>query len=108
MHTQVASRVNAMPTPRHLSQASSVPTTHSLTGGKVTMPPRKNGTTTVLDGDPWMYIEDVSELLEIPIATLRYHRVNGRGPNWCKVGRRLRIRRSAALTWFRETYETDQ
>lgn len=104
MCTQTATVADITPAiARHLRTHHSL---HLMTGEKVTMPPRKTGTTAVLEADPWLYIQDVSDLTEIPVASLRYLRANGEGPPFTKVGRKLRIRRSEALTWFREKYET--
>jgi hypothetical protein len=62
--------------------------------------------TAVDDGDPWLYFEDVCQLHEIEEGTLRYLRSIGEGPEFIKVGRRLRIRKSKAQAWFTEKYET--
>ncbi len=56
--------------------------------------------------DPWLFFEDVCEIHRIQPRTMRYLRVIGQGPQFIKVGRRLRIRESQAKAWFAEKYES--
>lgn len=62
------------------------------------MPPTLTLTTT---DDRWLYFEDVAKLVELPPATLRYWRHLGKGPDFQKFGRRLRIRKSVAEAWIK-------
>ncbi len=55
--------------------------------------------------DPWLYFEDVAAHFEIEPRTLRHLRATGQGPEFIKVGRRLRIRKSKAEAWFANKYE---
>lgn len=45
-------------------------------------------------------IQEVSELLGIPPATLRWYRATAVGPKSFKVGRRVRYWRSDCLDWL--------
>jgi len=45
-------------------------------------------------------IDDVSKLLNTPVATLRYWRHLGKGPKSFKVGRRIRYWRQDVLDWL--------
>ena len=57
--------------------------------------------------DPYLYIEDVAELARMELATLRYYRAMGKGPDFFSMagkGGRLRIRLSKARAWI-ERYE---
>lgn len=47
-------------------------------------------------------LEDVSDLLQIPIATLRYWRHQGSGPKSFIVGRRVRYRAADVTAWIDE------
>ncbi len=60
----------------------------------------------VVADDPWLYFDDVAVLFEIELRTLRHRRATGQGPDFIRVGRRLRIRKSKAEAWFRDKYET--
>lgn len=46
-----------------------------------------------------MTVEQASEYLGIPVATLYTWRSRGQGPTSVRVGRRLRYRRDALLDW---------
>ena len=45
-------------------------------------------------------IEEVAEVLRMPVATLRYWRVLGTGPRGFIIGRRLRYWRQDVLAWL--------
>ena len=47
-------------------------------------------------------IEEVAEVLRMPVATLRYWRVLGTGPRGFIIGRRLRYWRQDVLDWLDE------
>lgn len=55
--------------------------------------------------DPYLLFNEVAALTRIKPKTLRALRAKGEGPPFFKRGQILTIRRSAALAWFRETYE---
>jgi transcriptional regulator with XRE-family HTH domain len=59
------------------------------------------------DEDPILYFEDVAEVFRIKPKTLRHMRATGEGPPFSQRGRRgrLRIRKSQADAWYRQTYE---
>jgi hypothetical protein len=50
--------------------------------------------------DQLMTIEEVAELLRMPVATLRYWRVLDSGPRDFIIGRRLRYWRDDVMTWL--------
>ncbi len=50
--------------------------------------------------DQLMTIEEVAELLRMPVATLRYWRVLDSGPCGFIIGRRLRYWRQDVLAWL--------
>ncbi|MBD8869881.1 helix-turn-helix domain-containing protein [Nocardioides donggukensis] len=55
--------------------------------------------------DALMTIEEVAELLRMPLATVRYWRVLGTGPRGFILGRRLRYFRQDVLDWLDEQRE---
>lgn len=57
--------------------------------------------------DPLLTIEEVAELLRMPVASLRYWRVLGTGPRGFIIGRRLRYLRADVLAWIEERRDTD-
>lgn len=56
--------------------------------------------------DALMTIEEVAELLRMPLATVRYWRVLGTGPRGFILGRRLRYLRQDVLDWLDEQRES--
>jgi DNA-binding transcriptional MerR regulator len=56
--------------------------------------------------DALMTIEEVADLLRMPVATIRYWRVLGNGPRGFIVGRRLRYLRQDVLDWLNEQRES--
>lgn len=56
--------------------------------------------------DALLTIEEVAELLRMPVATIRYWRVLGTGPGGFIIGRRLRYVRQDVLDWLDEQRET--
>lgn len=56
--------------------------------------------------DTLLTIEDVAELLRMPLATVRYWRVLGTGPRGFILGRRLRYFRQDVLDWLDEQRES--
>jgi excisionase family DNA binding protein len=53
-----------------------------------------------LDGDRLLTLEEVCEFLQLPVATARKQRVEGKFVPAYKVGKYLRFRRSAVLEWL--------
>jgi predicted DNA-binding transcriptional regulator AlpA len=51
-----------------------------------------------------MSMQEVSDLLGIPINTLKDHRAKGRGPQSAVVGGRIKYRRADVLTWVDERF----
>ena len=56
--------------------------------------------------DALLTIEEVAELLRMPVATVRYWRVLGTGPRGFILGRRLRYFRQDVLDWLDEQRES--
>lgn len=56
--------------------------------------------------DALLTIEEVAELLRMPVATIRYWRVLGTGPRGFIIGRRLRYVRQDVLSWLDEQRES--
>jgi len=56
--------------------------------------------------DALLTIEEVAELLRMPVATVRYWRVLGTGPCGFILGRRLRYFRQDVLDWLDEQRES--
>ncbi|MFI6819216.1 helix-turn-helix domain-containing protein [Nonomuraea sp. NPDC050328] len=54
--------------------------------------------------DPWLNFEDVALLANMPVGTLRHLRHQKKGPEFRRVGKRLKIRRSVAEKWL-ENYD---
>lgn len=52
-------------------------------------------------------ITEVSEMLNVPVATLRYWRHLGKGPRSFKVGRRIRYWRQDVLEWLEHEISRD-
>jgi len=44
--------------------------------------------------------QEVSELTGTPVATLRHWRQRGGGPDWFKLGRRVRYEHNDLYAWF--------
>lgn len=57
--------------------------------------------------DALLTIEEVAELLRMPVASLRYWRVLGTGPRGFIIGRRLRYLRADVLAWIEEKRDSD-
>ncbi len=57
--------------------------------------------------DALLTIEEVAELLRMPVASLRYWRVLGIGPRGFILGRRLRYVRADVFRWLVEQRDTD-
>lgn len=56
--------------------------------------------------DELLTIEEVAELLRMPVASLRYWRVLDTGPRGFIVGRRLRYLRQDVMGWLDEQRES--
>jgi hypothetical protein len=56
--------------------------------------------------DALLTIEEVAELLRMPLATVRYWRVLGTGPRGFILGRRLRYFRQDVIDWLEEQRES--
>jgi hypothetical protein len=56
--------------------------------------------------DALLTIEEVAELLRMPVATVRYWRVLGTGPRGFILGRRLRYFHQDVLDWVDEQRES--
>ncbi|MCW2878003.1 MAG: helix-turn-helix protein [Sphaerisporangium sp.] len=54
--------------------------------------------------DPYLTFEEVADLARLPVKTLRHLRHTGHGPEFFKIGRRLKIRESKAREWI-QAYE---
>ncbi len=52
--------------------------------------------------DELLTMKEVSELIRVPVATLRYYRHLGCGPRSFKVGRTVRYWRSEVDQWLEE------
>ena len=57
--------------------------------------------------DALLTIEEVAELLRMPVASLRYWRVLGTGPRAFIIGRRLRYVRADVFRWLVEQRDGD-
>jgi prophage regulatory protein len=53
-----------------------------------------------VQSDPLMSPPEVSERLGVPDSTLRYWRHLGEGPEYMKVGRRVRYERASVDAWL--------
>lgn len=49
-------------------------------------------------------IDEVSDLIRVPVATLRYWRHGGEGPASFTVGRRVMYRREDVEAWLDDQY----
>ncbi len=54
--------------------------------------------------DPYMSFEEVADLARMKPKTLRHYRATGKGPDFFRMGRRLKIRSSKAHAWV-QAYE---
>ena len=52
--------------------------------------------------DELLTMAEVSDLIRVPVATLRYYRHLGSGPRSFKVGRTVRYWRSDVYQWLEE------
>lgn len=48
----------------------------------------------------WVSVEDLAEELHIPKSTIYGWKTRGVGPQWTRVGRHLRARRSQVDAWL--------
>jgi excisionase family DNA binding protein len=58
-------------------------------------------------GDELMTVDEVSEYLRVPVATLYNWRSTGTGPPSAKIGRHLRYRRVDVEAWVAERVQLD-
>ena len=84
----------------------------SAIGTRTNLNPLEPATTDDTTRDPeridaLLTIEEVAELLRMPVASLRYWRVLGTGPRGFIVGRRLRYVRADVFRWLVEQREGD-
>lgn len=54
------------------------------------------------ENDAMLDINEASEFLRVPVATLRYWRHTGEGPFSFRIGRHVRYWRSDLVTWRAE------
>ena len=52
--------------------------------------------------DQLLTIDEVAEIVRVPVATLRYWRHLGEGPHSFRVGRAVRYWRGEVIAWLRE------
>ena len=50
-------------------------------------------------------IDEVAEMLNTPLSTVRYWRQIGYGPKFARIGRRVMARRSVVEKWIDEQFE---
>ncbi|MFK0151161.1 helix-turn-helix transcriptional regulator [Streptomyces sp. NPDC090493] len=48
----------------------------------------------------WVSVEDLAEELQIPKSTIYGWKTKGIGPQWTRVGRHLRARRTQVEAWL--------
>lgn len=77
-----------------------------MTGKKVNTTVEGNELSLTIEQDPYLLFEEVAALARMPERTLRHLRATGQGPKFFRRGRRLFIRRSAAVAWI-ESYEVE-
>ncbi len=59
------------------------------------------------EDDQLLTMEEVSDVVRVPIATLRYWRHLGMGPHGFRVGRNVRYWRLDVLEWLRQQANED-
>ncbi|OBG28385.1 AlpA family transcriptional regulator [Mycobacterium sp. 852002-51057_SCH5723018] len=52
-----------------------------------------------------LYTEEVAALTRVPVATLRWMKHVGRGPNWGKLGKRVIYRRADVEAWIESAFD---
>lgn len=52
-------------------------------------------------------LEEVSRMTRVPVGTLRWYRVNGRGPRFAKIGRRVMARKHEVEAWLDQQFESE-
>lgn len=60
-----------------------------------------------MEDDQLLTLQDVSDLLQVPVATLRYWRHLGDGPKSFKIGQHVRYRRADVTAWVEQQYQCD-
>lgn len=50
-------------------------------------------------------LEELAELINTPLNTVRYWRANGYGPKCVRIGRRVMARRSDVEAWIEKQFE---
>jgi excisionase family DNA binding protein len=64
---------------------------------------------TLMEVDRLLTTEEVAELLNVPVATLRWWRHEGTGPKAFRLGRRkVMYKLSDAVAWREQRYRADQ
>ena len=65
-----------------------------------TIPHRVTPPETPHANDELLTIQEVADVVRVPVATLRYWRHLGSGPNSFRIGRSVRYWRSEVLHWL--------
>jgi DNA-binding transcriptional MerR regulator len=58
-----------------------------------------------LEGIKFLFTEEVSELIRVPVATLRYWRHVGKGPKSVRIGSRIMYREADVIKWIEAAYD---
>ncbi|MET9583625.1 helix-turn-helix domain-containing protein [Streptomyces sp. NPDC006539] len=53
----------------------------------------------------WVSVDDLADELQIPKSTIYGWKSRGLGPQWTRVGKHLRARRTAIDTWLNSLNE---
>lgn len=59
------------------------------------------------EDDRLLTIDEVADLVRLPVATLRYKRYDGTGPHSFRLGRHVRYWLSDVLGWIAQHYDDD-
>lgn len=60
-----------------------------------------------MDDEPLLTLQEVSDILRVPVATLRYWRHVGTGPKSFRIGQHVRFRRADVNAWVEQQYQLD-
>jgi hypothetical protein len=50
-------------------------------------------------------LEQFAMMVNTPISTVRYWRLNGYGPRFARIGRRVMVRRAEAEAWVQAQFD---
>lgn len=57
-----------------------------------------------VEPSPWLTRSEVAERLRVPVSTVEWWALNGRGPRYARFGRHVRYRLSDVVDWENQQF----